>query len=41
MSAIHGVYKDRYAYREGMSDVIVQNLITGVKGSLPSFLFIF
>lgn len=35
-STIHSLYKDRYAYRENMSDVIIQHLITEEKGKLIS-----
>jgi intraflagellar transport protein 122 len=28
---VHGLYKDRYAYREHMTDVIVQHLLTEQK----------
>lgn len=28
---IHGLYGDRYAFRENMTDVIIQNLITSQK----------
>jgi len=31
ISTIHGLYKERYAFREGMTDVVVQNLISEVK----------
>lgn len=30
-NTIHGLYKDRYAYRENMTDVIIQHLLTEQK----------
>ncbi|KAL7290018.1 hypothetical protein TKK_0015748 [Trichogramma kaykai] len=30
-NVIHGLYKDRYAYRENMTDVIIEHLITNQK----------
>jgi len=31
-STVHSLYKERYAFRENMSDVIIQHLITEEKG---------
>lgn len=30
-NVVHGLYGDRYAYRENMTDVIIQHLITNQK----------
>ncbi|KAJ6668283.1 hypothetical protein lerEdw1_015660 [Lerista edwardsae] len=35
-STVHGLYKDRYAYRDSMTDVIVQHLITEQKVRIKS-----
>ena len=29
---IHGIFRDRYAFRENMTDITVQHLITNHKG---------
>jgi intraflagellar transport protein 122 len=40
ISTVHGLFKERYAFRENMTDVIIQNLITEVKGILNCFFII-
>jgi len=32
-NTIHGIFRDRYAYRENMTDIMVHHLITNQKGS--------
>jgi len=34
-NTIHGIFRERYAYRENMTDIVVQHLLTSQKGSLP------
>jgi len=36
-NTIHGIFRDRYAYRENMTDVVVQHLTTDRKGSFCWF----
>ena len=31
VTKVHGLYKDRYAYRDNMTDIIVQHLVTEQK----------
>lgn len=37
-STVHGLHKDRYAFRENMTDVVVQHLLTD-KRSKPRRVF--
>ena len=32
VNTVHGVYRDRYAFRENMTDVVIQHLISDDKG---------
>ena len=36
---VHGIHKDRYAYRDNMTDVIVHHLTTDQKGELNMTVF--